>query len=160
VFFDIFRRAGISIKKEAPVNFLTDPQEGRSTLHLADVLVYGWVGWKHACVNFTEVSPLAGLRVGDFTVGRAALKDASSKMVKYEKAYADNQHVFIPFEFDTFGFLPLEVVNLLNRVQKVMHSNIVPPRYMNVMFQRLSFVIKKDLAAQLVACQLFVHVID
>ncbi|PNX59641.1 auxilin-like protein, partial [Trifolium pratense] len=32
VLFDIFRRAGISMKKEAPVNFLTDPQEARSTL--------------------------------------------------------------------------------------------------------------------------------
>jgi hypothetical protein len=39
VLFDIFRRAGISVKKDAPVNFLTDPQEGRSTLRPADVLV-------------------------------------------------------------------------------------------------------------------------
>jgi hypothetical protein len=30
-------------------NFLTDPQEGRSTLRPADVLVYGWIGGKHAC---------------------------------------------------------------------------------------------------------------
>ncbi|KAM0039927.1 putative exostosin [Helianthus debilis subsp. tardiflorus] len=29
---DILRRAGISAKKEAPVNFLTDPMEGRSNL--------------------------------------------------------------------------------------------------------------------------------
>jgi hypothetical protein len=27
--FDIFRRAGIFVKKETPVNFLIDPQEGR-----------------------------------------------------------------------------------------------------------------------------------
>ncbi|KAJ0906645.1 hypothetical protein HanRHA438_Chr07g0289701 [Helianthus annuus] len=32
VLFDIFRCAGISAKKEAPVNFLIDPLEGRSTL--------------------------------------------------------------------------------------------------------------------------------
>ncbi|MCI36308.1 auxilin-like protein, partial [Trifolium medium] len=31
VLFDIFKRAGISVKTEAPVNFLTDPQEGRYT---------------------------------------------------------------------------------------------------------------------------------
>ncbi|GAU36630.1 hypothetical protein TSUD_387820 [Trifolium subterraneum] len=43
VLFDIFKRAGISVKKEAPVNFLTDPQEARSTLRPADVLVFGWV---------------------------------------------------------------------------------------------------------------------
>lgn len=32
VLFDIFRRAGVSVKKEAPVNFLTGPLDRRSTL--------------------------------------------------------------------------------------------------------------------------------
>ncbi|GJS71154.1 putative reverse transcriptase domain-containing protein [Tanacetum coccineum] len=49
VLFDICRRAGISAKKEAPMNFFTDPSDGRSTLRPADVLVFGWVGGKHAC---------------------------------------------------------------------------------------------------------------
>ncbi|GAU26475.1 hypothetical protein TSUD_294430 [Trifolium subterraneum] len=102
-------RAEISMKKEAPVNFLIDPQEGRWTLRPADVLVYGWVGL-------------------------TALKAASSKMRKHEKACSDNQHVFVPFAFDTFGFLAPEAVNLLKRVQKVMHSNVVSPRFMNVVF--------------------------
>jgi hypothetical protein len=62
VLCDIFQRAGVSVKKEAPVNFLTDPREGRSTLRPADVLVYGWIGGKHACVDLTGVSPLVGLR--------------------------------------------------------------------------------------------------
>ncbi|GKE29950.1 hypothetical protein Tco_1445334, partial [Tanacetum coccineum] len=39
--FDICRRAGISAKKEAPVKFLTDLLDGRSTPRLADVLVFG-----------------------------------------------------------------------------------------------------------------------
>nr|GEX02880.1 homogentisate 1,2-dioxygenase [Tanacetum cinerariifolium] len=38
--FDIRRRSGISAKKEAPVNFLTDRSDGRSTLRPADVLVF------------------------------------------------------------------------------------------------------------------------
>ncbi|GAU17410.1 hypothetical protein TSUD_232870 [Trifolium subterraneum] len=130
VLFDIFRRAGISVKKEAPVNFLTDPQERRSTLRPADVVVYGWT----------------------------ALKAASSKMSKHEKACSDNQHVFIPFAFDTFGFLAPEAVNLLKRVQKVMHSNVVSPRSRNVVFQRLGFAIQKGLAAQLVVRLPLVHV--
>ncbi|KAK2372319.1 hypothetical protein QL285_073465 [Trifolium repens] len=158
VLFDIFRRARISVKKEAPVNFLTDPQEGRSTLHPADVLVYGWVGGKHACVDLPGVSSLVELGVGDFTVGREALKAASSKMVKHEKTCSDNQHVFIPFAFDTFGFLAPDAVDLLKMVQKVMHSNVMSPRSMNVVFQRLSFVIQKGLAAQLVARLPFIHV--
>jgi hypothetical protein len=136
----------------------TDPQEGRSTLRPADVLVYGWVGGKHACVDLTGVSPLVGLGVGDFIVGRAALKAASSKMTKHEKACSDNQHVFIPFAFDTFGFLAPEAVNLLKRIQKVMHSNVVSPKSMNVVFQRLGFAIQKGLAAQLVARLPFIHV--
>ncbi|MCI32379.1 auxilin-like protein, partial [Trifolium medium] len=35
------RRAGISVKKEAPANFLTDLQKRRSTLQPVDVLVHG-----------------------------------------------------------------------------------------------------------------------
>jgi hypothetical protein len=67
-------------------------------------------------------------------VGRAALKAASSKMVKHEKACSDNQHVFILFAFDTFDFLAPEAVELLNRIQKIMHSNVMSPMSMNVVF--------------------------
>ncbi|GJZ36388.1 hypothetical protein Tco_0582579 [Tanacetum coccineum] len=75
-------------KKEPPVNFLTDPSDGRSTLRPADVL---WVA-------------------------------VSCKVTKHEKACIENQHVFIPFAFNTFGFLAPEAVKLLNRVQRVMNS--------------------------------------
>ncbi|MFS7909077.1 putative exostosin [Helianthus anomalus] len=61
VLFDIFRCAGIFAKKETPVNFLTDPLEGRSTLRPADILVLGCVGGKHACVDLTRISPLVGI---------------------------------------------------------------------------------------------------
>jgi len=121
VLFDIFRWAGISVKKEAPVNVLTDPLDRRSTLRPANVMVYGWVGGKHACVDLTGVSPLLGLGVRAFIIGQAALKVASSKMAKHKKACSDNQHAFIPFAFYTFGFLAPEAVDLLHRVQKVMH---------------------------------------
>jgi len=77
------------------VNFLTDSLDRRSTLRHADVMVYGLVGGKHVCVDLTEVSPLVGLGVGPVTVGQTALKAASSKVVKHEKACSDNQHAFI-----------------------------------------------------------------
>ncbi|KAJ0602758.1 putative exostosin [Helianthus annuus] len=145
-------RAGISVKKEAPVNFLTDPLEGRSTLRPADILVFGWVGGKHECVDLTGVSPL---------VGQAALKAVSGKVTKHVKACLDNQHLFIPFAFNTFGFLAPEAVDLLSRVQRVMHSNIMTSRSMNVVFKRLRFAILKGVTAQLVArlpsrCKFFV----
>jgi hypothetical protein len=139
------------VKKEAHVNFLTDPLDRRSTLRSADVMVCGCVGGKHACVDLTGVSPLVGLGVGPFTVGHAALKAASRKVVKHEKACSDNQHTFIPFAFDTFDFLAPEAVDLLHRVQKVMLSNVMSPRSMNVVFTRIGFAIQKGLAAQLVA---------
>ncbi|GJW15934.1 hypothetical protein Tco_0020067, partial [Tanacetum coccineum] len=53
-----------------------------------------------------------------------ALKAASCKGTKHEKACIENQHVIIPFAFDTFGFLASEAVKLLNRVQRDMNSNV------------------------------------
>ncbi|MCI60704.1 xylem serine proteinase, partial [Trifolium medium] len=60
-------------------------------------------------------------------MGRTILKAASSKMGKHEKACSDKQHVFISFAFDTFDFLAPEVIDLMKRVQRVMHSNVVSP---------------------------------
>ena len=133
------------------MNFLTDPREGRSMLRPADVLVFGWMGGKHACVDVTGVSPLVSLGNGVFTVGQAAIKAASAKVAKHEKACIDNQHTFVPFAFDTFGFLAPDAVELLKRVQRVMHSNIMTPRSTYVIFKRIGFAIQKGLAAQLVA---------
>nr|GEY79590.1 putative reverse transcriptase domain-containing protein [Tanacetum cinerariifolium] len=79
VLFDICRRAEISAKKEAHVNFLIDPSDGRSTLRPTDGLVFGWVRGKHAFVDLTGVSPLVGLSGSGFTVSRAALKATSCK---------------------------------------------------------------------------------
>jgi hypothetical protein len=85
-------------------------------------------------------------------VGWAALKAASSKIDKHEKAYSDNQHFFIRFAFDTFDFLAQETVELLKRVQRVIHINVVMSRFMDVVFRMLGFAIQKGLAAQLVVC--------
>ncbi|GJZ68431.1 hypothetical protein Tco_0631671 [Tanacetum coccineum] len=151
VLYDVLKRAGISSRKEAPVNFLTDPLEGRSTLRPADILVFGWAGGKHACVDLTGVSPLVGLRDNGFVAGQAALKAESSKVAKHEKACLENQHVFIPFAFDTFGFLASEADEFLNRVQRVVQSNFSTPKTQNFIFSRIGFAIQKRVAAQLVA---------
>ncbi|GJX36638.1 hypothetical protein Tco_0248195 [Tanacetum coccineum] len=150
VLFYICRHVGIFAKKEAPMNFLTDTSDERSTLRPADVLVFEWVGGKHACVNLIGVSPLVGLSSQGFIVGQAALKAASCKVTKHEKTCIESQHVFIPFAFDTFGFLAPETVELFNRVQRVMHNNVMTPRSTDVVFKRISFAIQKWLAAQLI----------
>nr|GFC92797.1 putative reverse transcriptase domain-containing protein [Tanacetum cinerariifolium] len=150
VLFDICRRAWLSAKKESPVNFLTDPSDGRSTLRPTDILIFGWVGGKHACVVLTRVSPLVGLSSRGFTAVQAALKTASGKVTKHEKTCIENQHVFIPFAFDTFGFLAPEAVELFSRVQRVMHIIVMTPKSTDVVFKRIGFAIQKGLAGQLV----------
>jgi hypothetical protein len=102
-------------------------------------------------VDLTGVSPLVGLTTEDFTVGQAALKAASSKVAKHEGTCSENQHMFIPFAFDTFGFLAPEAVNVLKRVQRIMHSNVVSHRSQDIIFKMISFAIQKGLAAQLIA---------
>ncbi|GJS89980.1 hypothetical protein Tco_0772616 [Tanacetum coccineum] len=124
---------------------------GTSTLRPDDVLVFGCVGGKHVCVDLTGLSSLVGLSSWGFTVGRAVLKSASCKVTKHEKACIKNQHVFIPFAFDIFGFLAPEAVELLNIVQRVMNSNVMTSRSTNVVFHKISFAIQKWLVAQLVA---------
>jgi len=93
------------MKKETHLNFSTNPLDRKSTLRLVDIMVYGWIGGKHACVDLTEVSPLVEIGVRAFAVGHATLKVASNKMIKHEKTCSDNQHAFISFAFDIFGFL-------------------------------------------------------
>ena len=84
-----------------------------------------------------------------FTAGQAALKATKCKVTKHEKSCLENQHVFIPFAFDTFGFLAPNAVELLNRVQSIMYSNVISRRSTNVVFKRIGFIIQKGLAVQL-----------
>ncbi|GJV16132.1 RNA-directed DNA polymerase, eukaryota, reverse transcriptase zinc-binding domain protein [Tanacetum coccineum] len=90
-------------------------------------------------------------RDNGFVAGQAALKAESSKVAKHEKACLENQHVFIPFAFDTFGFLAPEAEEFLNRVQRVVQSNFSTPKTQNFIFSRIGFAIQKGVAAQLVA---------
>jgi hypothetical protein len=64
---------------------------------------------------------------------------------------------FIPFAFDIFGFLTLNVVSVLQRVQKIMNNNIKFSRAMNIIFKRIDSAIQKGLTAQLVVCLSFIH---
>lgn len=151
VLWDVLRRAGISAKKEAPVNFLTDPLDGRSTLRPADILLFGWAQGKHACIDLTGVSPLVGLRDSVFVAGQALLKAESKKVDKHEAACLENQHVFVPFAFDTFGAIAPQAIKLLDRVKKVVQSNSPAAKGQCFIFNRVGFAIQKGVAAQLVA---------
>lgn len=43
VLFDVCRCADIFVKKEAPMNFLTNPLDETSTFRPTDILVYRWI---------------------------------------------------------------------------------------------------------------------
>jgi hypothetical protein len=101
--------------KKVYVNFLINPQEGKSTLISANVKVYMWLGGKYACVNLIGISPLVRLKTVTFIVGQA----------KHEKTCSHNQHALILFMFDTFDFLVPEAANHLQKVQKVICITIL-----------------------------------
>jgi hypothetical protein len=58
----------------------------------------------------------------------------------------------------TFGFLAPKVLDILKRVRRVMHSNVVSHRSLDVVFKRVGFAIQKGLAAQLVVYLLSIKV--
>ncbi|MFS7963785.1 putative exostosin [Helianthus anomalus] len=127
---------------------LTDPLEGRFTLRSADIFVFGWEGGKHACVDLTGVSPS---RDYGFMAGQAITKAEAGKVAKHEKACIENQHVFVPFAFDTFGAFATDAVRFLKRVQQVASSNTAHVKGQNFVFSRVGFAIQEGVAAQLVA---------
>lgn len=78
--------------------------KGKSTSRLIDILIFGWIGGKHACAD-PGISPVVSLRSEGFITSQASLKVVSCKVAKHKKICIDNQYVFIPFDFDKFGFL-------------------------------------------------------
>ena len=62
-------------------------------------------------------SPLVGLGTWVFVVRQEAFKTNLSKWVKHEKTCYDNQHAFV-----LFGFLTPDVVDILQKVQRIMHN--------------------------------------
>lgn len=141
IMFDIFRRVEISMKKETNVNFLINPCEGRSKLRPSDVLVYGWIGEKHVCKHLTRLSPVVRLKTGVLLRDKQRLKLVQIKWSNMRKHISKS--CFIPFTFDTFDFLALEAIDLLQRVQKFMNNNIVSFKFINIIFKKIGFTIQK-----------------
>lgn len=93
---------------------------------------------KEACVNLTEVSPLVGLRTEGFIIGQTTLKFVLSKVVKHEKTCSDT------FVFGTFGFQAPQTVYLLQKVQRLMHNNVMSLKTIKRIFKRIDFTIQKE----------------
>ena len=74
----------------------------------------------HLCGPY-RCLPSRRLRVGGFTTGHATLKTATGTVIKHEKSCMENQHMFIPFAFDTIRFPVLDSVEL----QRIIHRNVI-----------------------------------
>jgi len=100
VLFDIFRRAGVSVKNRrlwtsSLTHQIEDWHLGRPT----NVMVYKWVEGKHACVDLTGVSPLVW-----FVVGHATLKATSSKVTNMRKRVLTINLLLFNFYLTPFPF--------------------------------------------------------
>ena len=97
------------------------------------------------------MSPLVDFRGNGFVAGTAVLKAESKKVDKHATTCTENQHVFVPFAFDTFGSLAPDAIRFLDRVRKVVRSNVTSPRGQDYIFSRVVFDIQNGITAQLVA---------
>jgi hypothetical protein len=48
-----------------------------------------------------------------------------------------------PLVFDTFDFIAPEAIDLLKKIHRVIHSNVITPRSIDVVFRRLGLLYKK-----------------
>ncbi|KAL5702989.1 25S rRNA (cytosine(2278)-C(5))-methyltransferase [Ranunculus cassubicifolius] len=127
---DILRRAGIAAKKEADIGL----REGDNVLRPADILVYGWVNGQHTCLDLTGNSPLVGHNGGPFDRDKGLKMAVKKKYEKHETSCNKSGYEFIPFGFTSFGGLCEEAREFMKRVLK-----------------RLTFMIQKGVAAQIVS---------
>jgi len=56
-----------------------------------------------------------------------------------------NQHALI-----SFGFLTPEIVDFLQKIQRIVHNNVVSCRTMKIAFKMIDFIIQKILGTKLV----------
>lgn len=68
---------------------------------------------------------MVGLRDNEFCCRLCYIEDRFVWGYQQEKVFLETQYAFILLAFDTFGFLAAEAVNFLNRIKRVIHSNIL-----------------------------------
>jgi hypothetical protein len=59
--------------------------------------------------------------------------------------------------FDTFGFLASDAVNILKKLQRVMHNNAISSKSLDVVFKRICFTIKKKISNELIVHLFFIQ---
>lgn len=101
---------------------------------------------EHACIDLTKMSPLVGIRNNEFIASHLSRRN-QAKLVNKKNASLENQHVFIHFAFDTFGFLVIEFAVFQNMVKRVVHSKFSASKTQSIDFSRIGLAIQKRIAA-------------
>ena len=117
---DICCKAGVSIRKEAPLGFLS---EAGKDLRPANLLLFNWFHGKDTCVDVTRGSPFAGTGVSSWAPSASLANAAKRKRKKYTAKCEENGYKCIPFAFSTFGELGENALILLSTISSFSLSN-------------------------------------
>ena len=143
---DICCKAGISIRKEAPLGFSL---EAGKDLRPADLLLFNWLQGKDACIDVTGGLSFAGIGVSSWAPSVFLANVVEKKRKKYTAKCKENGYKFIPFAFSTFGELGEDALDLLSRIASVSTSNSSITKSRGYIFHRLAFCIQKGVCTQL-----------
>ncbi|GJV44923.1 putative reverse transcriptase domain-containing protein [Tanacetum coccineum] len=148
ILVDIYSKAGIMVRKEAPMGFLS--KDGND-LQPTDRLLLNWLQGKDAFLDVTCFSPFAGMGANSWSPGVALHNAVEKKKRKYASKCIDNRYKFIPFAFSTFGEFDKDALDTLSRIKSfsISHSNNVKSGAF--IFHGVSFFIQKEVGAQLVS---------
>ncbi|GKC92502.1 hypothetical protein Tco_1157944 [Tanacetum coccineum] len=78
ILVDICSKVGIMVGKEAPIGFLS---EDENDLRPADLLLFNWSQSKDACLDVTDISPFAGMRVNSWAPNVRTTDTSSSHLL-------------------------------------------------------------------------------
>ena len=96
IFVDICCKAGVFVRKEAPLGFLS---EARKDFKPADLLMFNWLHGKDVCMDVTRGSPFVSIRVSSLVTGTSLANTTERKRKKYTGKCEENGYKSIQFAF-------------------------------------------------------------
>ena len=147
----LLRQAGITHAVEPQLLRLSldeGPESGRGPglTRPADILLYGWRGDRHCCVDLVGVSPPHG---GYRNAVYALAVVEQAKRDKHTETCASHRFDFMPFGFSVFGSFGLAAQELLDRIYRRYRTHARIAEW-EAYSGRLSFAVMRGLAEQFV----------
>ena len=131
------------------------PESGRGSrlTRPADILLYGWRGDHHCCVDLVGVSPARG---GWRDAASALATVEQAKREKHTQTCASHRFDFLPFGFSVFGPFGPAAKELLDRVCREyhIHARVAKWEAHAWIHRHLSFTVMREVADQFVGRRL------